>query len=87
MLGRPDTVRFLIQNNWIVITADGGLALNRTVNSLDYLLIRPKRFASTRNCHPERSVAESKDLRLPFVESVQLLKGRIKRRMPTMTTP
>jgi hypothetical protein len=41
------------------------------------LLIRPKRLTSTRNCHPERSAAESKDLRLPFAESVQLLKGRI----------
>ena len=46
------------------------------------ILIRPNRLTSTRTCHSERSAAESKDLRLPFAESVQLLQGRINRLSP-----
>jgi hypothetical protein len=38
----------------------------------DLLLIWAKRIASPQSCHPERSAAESKDLRLLFVADVAM---------------
>jgi hypothetical protein len=44
------------------------------------LLIRPKRNVSLRRCHPERSAAKSRDLRLFFAALVEMLKGSINSR-------
>jgi hypothetical protein len=51
------------------------------------LLIRPKRNASPRSCHPERSAAESRDLRLFFASLVEILRGRINKHLFEAASP
>jgi hypothetical protein len=54
------------------------------MNSINFrlstLLIRPLRYATNKDCHPERSAAESKDLRLLFLASVAIPQCRINRK-------
>jgi hypothetical protein len=47
-----------------------------------FILIRPSNTAPSQDCHPERGVAESKDLRLLALRSVSIQSGRIHKRGP-----